>query len=162
MLKRILSVSIALLATIVALVIYWIVFMPWEHLFIRSESWVKLVVALVGMALAIYLFARWRTWPTLLFLVGSFPVVLVNISMCGWKWRMQRIYGPSPIGDSALLVFLFPSDNEHSPVNAILQYSIFLSTACLPIAFFWYFFRLFDRHLTMRSRQPLTGAKIST
>src|SRR5437660_1415407 len=90
MLKRILSANIALLATIVALVIYWMVFMPWLHFFpIRSEPWIKLVIALIAMGLAIYLFARWRTWPALLFLVGSIPVVLVNISMGGWGWRMQ-------------------------------------------------------------------------
>src|SRR5438132_2615863 len=134
MLKRILSANIALLATIVALVIYWMVFMPWLHFFpIRSEPWIKLVIALIAMGLAIYFFARWRTWPALLFLVGSIPVVLVNISMCGWEWRMNRIYGPNPHGDSSQLALLFPSDNEHSPVNAILHYLFYFSMVCLPI-----------------------------
>jgi hypothetical protein len=155
MLKRTLSVSIALLATFVALVIYWIVFMPWLHFpLIRSEPRVKLIVALVGMVLAIYFFARWRTWPALLFLVGSIPAVLVNISMRGWEWRMNR-------GDSPQLALLFPSDNEHSPVNTILHYLVYFSLVCLPIAFFWYFFRVADRHLTKRCSEPLTGEKVS-
>jgi hypothetical protein len=160
--RQLISASIALLITSVGLVGYWIVFMPWLLIPGVISPWPKLVLALIEVALAIYFLTRWRRWPAFLLLVGSIPMLLVNISMCGWEWRMQGIYGPSPSGDSALLAFLFPSDNEHSPVNAILHYSIFLSMVCLPIAFFWYFFRLFDRHLTMRSRQPLTRAKIST
>ena len=132
-----------------------------RFLFIHSESWIKLVVALVGMGLAIYLFARWRTWPALLFLVGSIPVVLVNISMCGWEWRMERYYSTDPPVDDPWLASLFPSDNEPSFVHRFLSYTGFL-TLCLPIAFFWYFFRVIDRHLTRRSSQPLAGEKISS
>ena len=148
MLKRALSVSIALLATIVALVIYWFVFMPWLHLLpIPSEPWLKLAVAFVGMLLAIYFFARWRNWPTVLFLVGSIPVVLVNIDMCGWEWRMDRIYGPNPRGDASQLALLFASDSEPSPVHAVLHYLFLVTMVCLPIAFFCFFFRFIDRCL---------------
>jgi hypothetical protein len=151
-LKRLLSFVIALFGALVALALYWIVFMPWLHLPFRSESWMKLVVALIGLTFAIYLSARRRSWPAVLFLLGSIPVVLVNISMVGWEWRMQRIDGPNPRGDSALLVFLFPSDNEHSPMNTILHYLFFLSDFCLPIAFSWYFFRVIARHVTTSPR----------
>src|SRR5438876_12230896 len=125
MLKRALSVSIALLGTILAIVIYWLVFMPWFHGLIGP--WTKLSLALLEIALAVYLFVRSRNWPALLLLVGSIPMVLVNIDFVGWLWRMDRIYGPNPLGDSAQLALLFPGDNEHSPVNAILGYSIYFS-----------------------------------
>ena len=156
MLKRILCVSIALLATIVALVIYWIAFMPWLHLPIRNESWIKLGLAVIGMVLAIYWFARWRSWPTVLFLLGSIPVVLVNISMVGWEWRIAHDYSTSPPADDRLLAMLFPSDNEHSAINTLLYWSINFSALCLAIVFFCYFFRVFDWHLTKRWSEPLT------
>jgi len=154
-------VSIAVPATVVALVIYWIVLMPnLRFLFIESEPWIKLVLALVGMGLAIYFFVRWRTWPALLFLVGSVPVVLFNISMCGWMWRME--HGGTEPGSFPVLAFLFPSDtnSDYSVMNPILHYIGFL-TLCLPVAFFWYLFRVIDRHLTKRWSEPPTGEKTS-
>jgi hypothetical protein len=150
MLKRILSVGIALPATIVALAIYWIALMPNVHvLFIQSEPWIKLAVAVTAIGLAIYFFARRRTWPALLFLIGSIPAVLLNISMVGWEWRMQRYYSTDPPVDDPRLASLFPGENEHSIVNSILFYILFL-TLCVPVAFFWYFFTLIHRHLTKR------------
>src|ERR1700736_6022174 len=80
--RRVLFMSIALLATVVAVPIYWIVFMPW--LLPALSPWAKLVLALIEVAFDIYLFMRWRSWPALLLLIGSIPVLLVNISMCGW------------------------------------------------------------------------------
>ena len=150
MLKRILSGSIALVATIVSLMIYWIVFMPWLHLPFRNESWLKLAIAIIALMLATCLFARRRTWSALLFLLGSIPIVLVNIEMCGWEWRMDRESSTDRPVDDPRLAFLFPSDNEHSVINAILHYSIYFSAACLLIVFFWYFFRVIDQHLTKR------------
>ena len=147
MLKRLLSVGIALVGTIVALVIYWIVFMPNLHVPGISES-AKLVLALVEVAVAIYLFIR-RTWPALLLLIGSIPMLLLNVSMCGWEWRMERFYSASSPADDPRLAFLFPGDNEHSPINSILFYIFFL-TLCVAVAFFWYFFRVADRQLTNR------------
>jgi len=150
MLRRVLSVSIALLGTVVAVVIYWVAFMPWFHFPIRNEYWIRLVVALAEMAIAIYLVARWRSWPALLLLAGSIPMILVNVDFVGWRWRMDRYYSTSPPVDDPRLAFLFPSDNEYSPVNAILHNLIYFSMVCLPLAFFWYFFRFIDQHLTKR------------
>src|ERR1700724_4689359 len=151
MLKRILAVSIGLVATIVALAIYWIIFMPWlPFLPPRNEPWIKLAVALIGLLLAIHFFVRWRSWPAVLLLLGSIPVVLVNISMVGWEWRMTRYYSTSPPVDDPRLAFFFPSDNEHSVINTILHYFIYFSAACLLIAFFRFFLGVFDRHLTKR------------
>ena len=157
MLKRLLSLSIALIGTIVALVIYWPVFMPWFHfgLLVPGEPWIKDALALIETALATYLFARWWSWPALLLLIGSIPMLLFNVSYSGWMWRMNRIYGPNPHADSAQLALLFPSDNEQSPIHRTLFYISFLQW-CLPVAFFWYFFRVADRHLTKRCSQPLT------
>jgi len=156
MLKRLLSVSIGLIGAIIALVIFWIVFMPWFHfgLLVRGEPWIKQALAVIETAVAIYLFARWRSWPALLLLIGSIPMLLFNVSYSGWMWRMNRIYGPNPSGDSAQLALLFPSDNEQSPIHRVLFYISFLSL-CLPGAFFWYFFRVADRYLVRRSSQPL-------
>jgi|SRR5690349_20346998 hypothetical protein len=152
--KRILSISIACLTTVVMLAIYWLVLMPWLHLLpIRSEPWLKLILAFIVLGIAIYLFARWRSWPALLFLLGSIPMFLVNVDFVGWLWRMD--HGGDEPGTLPVLALLFPSDNEQSPVNAILHYLIYFSMVCLPIAFFWFFFRLIDRHLTKRSSQPL-------
>jgi hypothetical protein len=145
MLKRVLSITGALIGTIVGLVIYWVIFMPWFHGPIRP--WMKMSMALIEIAVAAYLFVRWRGWPALLLLVGSIPMVLVNIDFVGWLWRMDRMYGPNPRRDSAELVFLFPSDNEPSLVNAILHYLIYFSIVCLPISFFWYLLRLTDQRM---------------
>jgi hypothetical protein len=146
-LKRLLSAVIALFGTFVALVVYWLVFMPWFPFPTPSSPWIKLILAIVGLLIAMYLFRRWRSWPAVLFLVASIPVVLVNISMVGWLWRMQSTEGPNPREDSALLVLLFPSDNEHSPMNTILRYLFYLSDVCLPIAFFWCLLRVIDRRI---------------
>jgi hypothetical protein len=144
MLKRLLSVAIALLGAFLAIVIYWLVFMPWYTT--PGGPWVKLILAGAELVITIYLFARWRSWPALLLLVGSIPMVLVNIFFCGWLWRMN--HGGWEPGVSPSLAFLFPSDNENSPINAILHYLIYLSILCLPIAFFMYFFRRVDVCLT--------------
>ena len=151
MLKRILSASIGVVATIVALAIYWMIFMPWLHLVpLRNEPWLKLAVAIIALALAIYIFARQRSWAALFFLVGSIPVVLVNVEMGGWLWRMNRVYSASPLPDDPRLAFLFPGDDEHSPVNTVLHYLVYLSMLCLTIAFSSYISRVVDRHLTKR------------
>ena len=145
MLKQLQSAGIALLGTFFAFVIYWVVFMPW---FVTPGGpWTKLIVALAEVAVAIYLFARWRSWPTLLLLVGSISMVLLNIFYCGWVWRVK--HGGWEPGASPLLALLFPSDNEHSLVNRLLFFVSFLLW-CLPVAFFWYFFRVADAYLTKR------------
>ena len=150
MVKRVPSVSIAVFGALVGIAIFWIVFMPWYPFPIAAYGSVRLALALVEAAVAIYLFTRWRSWPSLLLLVGSIPMVLVNIDFVGWLWRMDRIDRSPSLGDDSRLALLFPSDNEVSPVNAILHYLIYFSMVCLPIAFFWYFFRVIDRHLTKR------------
>jgi len=159
MLKPLLSVGIALTGTLFTIVLYWFIFMPWLMIPGVISPWPKLILAMVSLGVAVYLFMRSRSWPALLLLVGSIPVLLVNISMCGCEWRIQRIYGPNPHEDSALLAFLFASDSERSPINAILHYLIFVSMVCLPIAFFWYFFRVCDQHLTKRWSEPRTATR---
>jgi hypothetical protein len=121
MLKRLLSVGIALPATIVGLVIYWIVFMPWLRI-PGVSPWGKLFLAVVELAAGIYLFVRWRSLPALLLLVGSIPMLLFNISYVGWNWRMQRLYGSPSLGDDPRLAFLFPSDNEYSPTHRFFTF----------------------------------------
>jgi hypothetical protein len=143
MLKRLVPASIALVGTFFAFVIYWVVFMPWFRT--PGGPWTKLIVALAEVAVAIYLFARWQTWPALLLLIGSIPMVLLNISYCGWVWRTDH-EGSQP-GVFPGLALLFPSSNEHTPINHLLSIASFLLW-CLPIAFFRYFFRVADAHLT--------------
>jgi len=122
--------------------------MPWFLIPGIISPWPKLVLALIEMGFTIYLFKRWRDWPALLFLIGSIPVLLVNISMCGWYWRMNH-EGMEP-GSFPVLAFLFPSDTnmDYSVMNPILHYIFFL-TLCLPVAFFRYFFRVIDHYLTL-------------
>lgn len=148
MLKHFVPAAIGLVGTLFALLVYWFVFMPWFHFPMPNDQWSKLVLALLELTAAIYLFGRWRSWPALLLLVGSIPMLLLNISYCGWIWRMD--YEERESGTSRHLALLFPSDNEHSPVNTILHYLFYLSIVCLPIAFFLYFFRVADERLTKR------------
>jgi hypothetical protein len=150
MLRRLLSVTIAFLGTLIAVVVYWFVFMPWLPFPIRSSPWIKLVLAMIGLIIAMYLFRRWRNWSALLVLIGSVPVLLVNISLCGWIWRMNRNYFDPSSEDHHRLAWLFPGDNEPSPVNSVLHYLFFFSEVCLPIAFFVIFFRLADAQLATR------------
>lgn len=145
MLKRLLSVGIALLSTSIGIAIFWLVFMPWFHFPMRNDQWSKLVLALMESAAAAYLFLGHRTWPALLLLLASVPMVLVNISYVGWMWRMDRYYSKSPPADDPRLALLFPSDNEHSVINTVLYYLIWFSMACLATAFFWSSFRFIDR-----------------
>ena len=145
MLKRLLSGSIALLGTIVGITLFWFIFMPWLHFPVRHDYWPKLVLALLELSVAIYLFKRWRSWPALLLLVGSIPMLLANISFVGWNWRMERYYSNSPSVDDPWLALLFPSDNEPSPLNTILYYLIWLSMVSLSIAFFVFLFRCLNR-----------------
>lgn len=150
MLKHFLTVAIAFIVTLFALLIFWFVFMPWFHFPMLNEKWPKLALAILGLTAAIYLFGRSRSWLALLLLVGFIPVLLVNISYVGWNWRMTRYYSKSPPGDDPWLASLFPGDNEYSPVNTLLSYSIYLCAVCLMIAFFAYFFRIAERYLTKR------------
>jgi hypothetical protein len=147
MLKRVLSVGIALLATIVAVVIYWLVFMPWFPFPTRAYPWIKLILALIAFAMSIYFFLRWRSCSALLLLVGSIPVLLVNISFIGWIWRMDQYYSKSPSVDDPWLALLFPGDNEPSSINTILHDLVYVSMLCLPVAFFLFLFRLTDWRL---------------
>ena len=141
MLKRLLCISVALLGTILAIPIYMVVFMP--NFRIPGESpWPTLALGLVQLTIAMYLFTRWRSWPAFLLLIGSIPIVLLNISSCGFFWRIGH-------GASPRLALFFPSDQEDSPIKPILFYIDFL-LLCLPLAFFWYFVRVADRHLTNR------------
>jgi hypothetical protein len=147
MLKRLLSTSIALLGTIVGIAVFWIVFMPWFHFATANDQWPKLGLALVELAATLYFFKRWRSWSALLLLIGSVPMVLVNVSYVGWMWRMDRYDSKSPPVDDPLLAMLFPSDNEQSAINTVLYYLIWFSMACLSIAFFWCLFKVIHRRL---------------
>src|SRR4051812_30923584 len=103
MLKRLLSVTIALPATMVGVAIFWIVFMPWFHFPTRNDQWPKLILAFLELAIAIYFFVRSRSWPARLLLLGSIPVLLVNVSYVGWIWRMDRYDSKSPLVDNPWL-----------------------------------------------------------
>jgi hypothetical protein len=146
MLKRLLSVGIALLGTAAGIIAFWIVFMP--NFYIPGVAdWQKLVLALLELGGAIYLFTRSRGWLTLLLLVGFLPMVLANVSFVGRNWRMHRYYSKSPPTDDSWLALLFPSSNEPSAINGVLGYSIYFSLICLPVVFFWFLFKAIHRRL---------------
>jgi hypothetical protein len=129
--------------------------MPWFPFPTRFYPTIKLSLALVASAAAIYLFIRSRHWYAFLLFVGSIPILLVNVSFVGWIWRMDRYYSKSPPVDDAWLALLFPGDNEPSLINTILHYLVYVSMLCLPIAFFLYLLRLTDRRVTKASTRSM-------
>ena len=138
MLVRFVSIIIALVTTLLAFAVYIVLFHSAFDLF---GAWTQLLLITAQLAIAIYLCARFKSWPALLLLVGSIPMVLLKISYCGFVSRMDHA--------AHYLAWLFPSDQELSPIKPLLAYSQLL-IFCLPVALFCVLWQGMEAHLTKR------------
>ena len=142
MARRIVGVLVAVVATLSTALLFFLIFSP--AFFIPGKYYTRFALALVLLGFSIYLFRRSRRWPSVLLLVGSVALNILEIhEVITWYIFENRLdlITQHP--------WWWPTCTEDPRIMHALSYPLY-PMLCFPIAWFWYSFEATQRHLTKR------------